>query len=423
MNKIESLVYGCVKNNYVIKTALRNLYQGFYDLLPDRESRFSRPPIVHENCFFGFHDCDPFSEDGSKVLSNRLTIPLRMPTEKDMLEVGYWAGERFSEWHKIGETVAWNYHKGCRLQWMPRQEHVIYNVFEQGALRSRISSLDGGETRLVSWPIDTVSHDGRWATSFSYGRLQSRMPGYGYVFGDEDAWLNEPVSRHTGLYLIDLLRDERKMLVDLATLQELYPDASMEGLTQFVTHTEFSYDNRYLAFLHRGYEGTRRVTRLMVYDLETDKIFVSPTSGMVSHFAWNRENGIVAYCRIEGIDSHVYFDTPEMDTWTRCAYPQINSDGHQHFVDADWFLTDTYPDRRRHSRLYKVNRRTGAVVLLADVKSPKEFVPPSDHEWWKCDLHPRCSADGRWISFDSIHTGVRSLCLMPNEGRLSAGGV
>ena len=134
---------------------------------------------------------------------------------------------------------------------------------------------------------------------------------------------------------------------------------------------------------------------------------------MVSHYHWNRENGLVAYCRMENIDSHVYFSSPEMKEWKRCGYPQLNSDGHHHFMDNDWFLVDTYPDKWRHAKLYKVNRKTDEVMLLADVKSPKAFVAPDGDHWWKCDLHPRCDRQGRWVSFDTVHTGVRSLCIMP----------
>ena len=104
-----------------------------------------------------------------------------------------------------------------------------------------------------------------------------------------------------------------------------------------------------------------------------------------------------------------------MKEWKRCGYPKLNSDGHHHFIDDDWFLVDTYPDKWRHVKLYKVNRKTDEVILLADAKSPKKFVSPSEHKHWMCDLHPRCSADGKWISFDSVHTGVRSLCIMKNE--------
>jgi hypothetical protein len=53
MNKIEEFVYTRVKNNYVLKNFLRNMYQGFYDLLPNYESKFAVTPLVKEDCFFG----------------------------------------------------------------------------------------------------------------------------------------------------------------------------------------------------------------------------------------------------------------------------------------------------------------------------------------------------------------------------------
>ena len=412
MNKIESFVYQRVKNNYIVKNLLRNIYQGFFDVLPRQASWFSISPIVREGYFFGFHDLDPFSQNPDKLLANRLLIPLRMPTQTDSLEVGLWGGKQFSEWHPLGETLAWNYHKGCRLQWLDAGS-AIYNVYEQSRLGARVVSLDGKLIRQLDWAIDTVAPNGRMATSFSYGRLQRNMPGYGYVFDDDDMVLEEYAPASTGLFLIDLETGKRELLLDLQTIANFQHESSMDGKMHFVTHTEFSYDNRYVSFLHRWYKGTSRNTRLIVYDLHTHKMMASPTSGMVSHYAWNRKNGIVAYCRVENVDSHVYFSSPDMIHWKRCAYPRLNSDGHQHFVDNDWFLVDTYPDKWRHVKLYLVNVKSDEVRLLADVDSPKRFVSPSELKHWKCDLHPRCSADGKWACFDSVHTGQRSLCIMP----------
>ena len=411
MNKIEAFIYGRVKNNYVLKDALRNIYQGFFDLLPNYESQFAHPPIVLEDCFFGFHDVKPFSRDNRLLLSNRLTIPLRMPTKDDVLEVGYWSGEKYSEWQKLGETHAWNYHKGCRLQWLD-ETHIIYNTSEGGGLNATISSIRDSEHRLITWPIDTVSPDGKWATSFSYGRLERQMPGYGYAVSDDESFSDEYIPESTGLYLIDLQKNERQMIVSLRQLAALQPVADMADKYHFVTHTEFSPDGRYVAFLHRWYKGTFQRTRLIVCNLKTKELYVSPTTGMVSHYVWNQSNGIVAYCRMEDIDSHVYFSDPSMREWKRCGYPKLNSDGHHHFIDDDTFVVDTYPDKYRHIKLWKVNVKTDEVSLLADVKSLKQFVNPDDDHNWKCDLHPRVSADGKFVSFDSTHTGRRSLCVM-----------
>lgn len=413
MNKLEAFVYKRVKNNYIIKNLLRNIYQGVYDLMPNYESKFTYKPIVHEGYFFGFHDVTPFSADSARLLSHHLLIPLRMPTEEDALEIGYFDGDNYQAWHKIAETHAWNYHKGARLQWVNQQE-VIFNDSVNHALVSKLVNIENGSVKTIDFPIDTVSYDGKFATSFSYARLQQNMPGYGYVVGDE-GYLDEDTPTTTGLFLVDLEHNTRSMLLSLKEISDFQHEPSMDGKMHFVTHTEFSFDNRYIAFLHRWYKGTSRNTRLIVYDRETKQMMASPTTGMVSHYAWNHLNGIVAYCRVENVDSHVYFSTPDMKEWKRCGYPQLNSDGHHHFIDDDWFLVDTYPDKWRHVKLYKVNRTTDEVVLIADAKSPKKFVSPSEHRHWKCDLHPRCSADGKWISFDSVHTGVRSLCVMKNE--------
>lgn len=411
MNKVESFVYHLVKNNYIIKNLLRNIYQSLYDILPDYESWFVSPPVVREGYFYGFHDTTPFCHDNSAILCNRLTIPLRMPDADDVLEVGMLSGKDYSVWKKIGETTAWNYHKGCRLQWVD-DRRCIFNIVDNGILKSKICGTDGQVLSVIDWPIDTVSHDGLWATSFSYGRLQHNMPGYGYAISDAEAFLDRETTADTGLYLIDVESNRRKMLVSLEQLSALRHEESMEGTMHFVTHTEFSADGRYVAFLHRWYKGTSRHTRLVVYDRETGNMHVSPTTGMVSHYAWNSRNGIVAYCRVENVDSHVYFDGPDMAEWRRCGYPQLNSDGHHHFIDDDTFVVDTYPDRRRHVRLYKVDITSGEVTLLADAKSPKRFVSPDEQHHWKCDLHPRCSRDGRLVSFDSVHTGKRALCVM-----------
>lgn len=411
MNKIEEFVYQRVKNNYVLKDAIRNIYQGFYDLLPNYDSKFSDEPIVLEDCYFGFHDVKSFSRDNSRLLSNRLSIPLRMPTKDDLLEVGFFTGDNYSNWHKLGETRAWNYHKGCRLQWVD-DDSVIFNICDDDVLKSCVCSVSSGEQRIVGWPIDSVSPDGRLATSFSYGRLEKLMPGYGYTVGDEDAHLEDCVPSSTGLYLVDLQTNERRLVLDLRTLSEIQPEAGMADTYHFVTHTEFSPDGRYVAFLHRWYKGTFQRTRLIVYDQDNGEVHVSPTTGMVSHFVWNSRNGIVAYCRMEDIDSHVFFFGPDMKEWKRCGYPKLNSDGHHHFIDDDTFVVDTYPDKYRHCKLWKVSVKTDEVTLLADVKSLKQYVNPDDNHNWKCDLHPRVSADGTLVSFDSTHTGKRSLCVM-----------
>lgn len=416
MNRIEKLIYDRVKSLPWLKYLLRNIYQSAFDILP-KQKEFSIAPIEYrEGYFFGFHDKTPFSENGDKLLANQLTIPLRMPMPNEKLNIGYFhinSGE-FVEFIKIGESLAWNYHKGCRLQWL-NNEKLIYNTANNGRLISKIISIESLNTKVINYPVDTVSADGEWATSFSYERLQELMPGYGYPYTD-NGFLEENSPLHTGLFVINLSTNKRELLLSLKVLAFDFKDnPKVQNSRHYVTHTEFSPDGRYISFLHRWTNDDirDRTSRLVIYDLKMKNYFALPTDGMVSHYQWNQQNQIVAYCKVDGLDSHVLFNVPDVNNYKVIANRILNSDGHQSFINNNNFVTDTYPDRFRMAKLFKVNIENSAVQLLASMHSPKKFQTRDFKKHIACDLHPRVSGDGNYICFDSVRTGKRSICLMP----------
>lgn len=418
MNKIERLVYDAVKSSPAVKFVLRNLYQGLFDLLPTPKNYFVGAHSVRENHFFGFHDCSPFSADESRLLAYATHIPVRMPRQEETLGIGYFdldADGTMGEYHQIAESKAWNYHKGCRLQWLDAQ-HVIFNSADAaGHAISCIVGLDGTERRLHH-PIDTVSADGTLATSFSYERLNIHMPGYGYEYVTDGGCLEDFAPTETGLFLMDTTTGERRML---RSLRELAAQVGLAGdatYQHYVTHSEFSPDGRYVSFLHRwiGSDYRKRHSRMVVVDLENDKQYVLPTLDMVSHYIWNRQHQIIAYCSVAEGSAHVLFDIPS------CQYQpimlgQINDDGHQSMKGDHSFVTDAYPDRRRMASLRMIDIPTQTSILLARVFSPRKFQTRDFHKHIGCDLHPRVSPSGRFVCFDTAFTGHRSLCVMKLE--------
>ena len=411
MNSIEKWVYDIVKGNPKLKKFIRNAYQSLFDILPDKKDFSINPIETKEGYFFGFHDVSPFSNDEKYILSNKLEIPLRMPEQGDALTVGYW-NQDFSEFTAVRQTFAWNYHKGCRLQWRGNNtKEFIFNNTVKDHLGANICSLDQSEIVEIDYPIDTVSPDGRYAASFSYERLNRYMPGYGYLLSDS-AFFEEPNSEHTGLFLIDLENNERKLILSLRQLAAIRPEPTMKNANHYVTHTEFSPDGKKIAFLHRWTfdDPAKRWTRLITCDLDGSNIYVSPTSGMVSHYVWDKDYGILAYCQIEGKDGHYLFSDFTMQTYRRVA-KELNSDGHQSFVPSKKMFI-TYPDRRRRAKLFLVEIETDRVYEIANIKSPKEFQPPTVEKHWTCDLHPRVSPSGKYVCFDSVYTGKRALSIM-----------
>lgn len=411
MNKIESLVYSFVKKNQRLKNVMRNIYQSFFDLLPRKSEFFADVYDYKENYFFGFHDVSPFSSDNSKVLANHLLFDLRMPKQNDSIEVGFFSfdGSSLGDYHKISESYAWNYHKGCRLQWL-NDKQVIFNTFDNG-LCSKIIDIDSLEENEIRYPIDSVSHNGNYATSFSYERLQKFMPGYGYDY-DDCGFCNENAPKDTGLFLIDLKKNERQMLLSLNQLSvDIDPQFEKQ---HYVTHSEFSRDGRFVSCLHRYITDDieNRWTRLVVFNLETRKYFFLPTQGMVSHYVWNSKNQIIAYCRIDGIDRHVVFNIPDVDDYKIVAQNALNSDGHQSVIDDNMFVTDTYPDKYRMNSIFKVDILNDTVKQICNVYSPKTFQTKNSYKHIACDLHPRCSSEGRYVCFDSPRTGKRAVYVM-----------
>ncbi len=414
MNKFERIVYDFLKKEPKIKLFVRNIYQSIFDLIPNKMNYFINPPICKEGYFFGFHDISPFSNNDDFILSNKLEIPLRMPKINDPLTVGFW-NKNLQKYNVIGQSFAWNYHKGCRLQWLDSEKKIlIYNTSKNNKAISICYDITTREETEIGYPIDSTSNDGNWATSFSYERLNKLMPGYGYDI-DDDGYLQNHLPEETGLFLINIKSNQQKLILSLKRLVETSIDISMKDAKHFVTHTLFSPDGEYIAFLHRWIHNDvqKRYSRLITCKKDGTDIHIAPTDGMVSHFVWNKSNGLIVYCRINNRDGHYLFGDNKLDSPKAIALNKLTSDGHQHFInDSKKFVTDTYPDRRRYAKLFIVDLETQEAKRILEVKSFRKFRSSHWSKHWACDLHPRVNNAGDVVCFDSVHTGKRAMCFM-----------
>lgn len=419
MNRLESLIYSLVRKNPAAKQFIRNMYQDFFDFLPRRKEFYAKDIVFRENFFFGFHDITPFSEDETKLLANHNLFDLRMPSNKEGLQIGFFdlKDGQLGQFHMIGESFAWNYHKGCRLQWFDKNS-VIYNTVVDSKLGAKILDISTGETKSIVFPIDAIYNGGNtsMATSFSYERLERCMPGYGYIYKD-DGKLNEAAPNDSGLFLVDLKTQSYQLIVSLAELANTVDSSYMKGFLHFVTHSEFSKDGRYISFLYRRIPSSgdymKRYTKIMVYDLKECKLIELPTQESGSHYVWNHKNQIIASCIIGGKSCHVLYDMNDISNYKIIAGDILNSDGHQSFVSDSIFVTDTYPDKYRMAKIFKVNMEKQSVKLLVSVYSPKQFQTKNFKCHIACDLHPRVSPSGKYLCFDSPRTGKRGLYIMP----------
>jgi len=418
MNKIEEIVYHALYSHPKLKLLVRNLYQGAFDFLPRKKNYFSGEYDIKEGFFFGFHDVLPFSSDETKVLVCKVPFDFRMPKANEGMELGYldFNNGKLGDFHKLGITYAWNWHKGCRLQWL-NEKQVIFNNAVDDIIVSSIVNIETNESYNLPYPIDSVyfSKDECVATTFSYGRLQMCMPGYGYPYSDE-SFLKEKTPSETGLFLMDLKSGERKLIVPVSLLVERFGKIDAEKYYHYVTHTEFSKDGRYISFLYRrmevGGDINKRVTMILVYDRKTEELILLPTQVSGSHYVWNGKHQIIASCIIDNKSCHVLYDMKNVEHYKIIKPDVLNQDGHQSFLNDDIFITDTYPDKWRQCQLYKVDINTQNIEKILSINTPKQFMSKTVYNYIDCDLHPRISPSGRYVCCDICSTKKRSLLVM-----------
>ena len=194
----------------------------------------------------------------------------------------------------------------------------------------------------------------------------------------------------------------------------------MEGAYHFISHALFSPSGDRFLFLHRWVKGDLRSrrSRLMTMDIRGQHLHLFPTDGMASHMAWRGNDQVLAYCSVEGQDGYVLFDD-RTERFQRLGQGVLPSDGHPSFLRGTGasetlsrLVTDTYPDRSRRSSLLLYDMERNNRLLMGQFRHPKQFASADPHKNWRCDLHPRPDRKGRLVCFDSVHTGVRSLCTM-----------
>ena len=153
----------------------------------------------------------------------------------------------------------------------------------------------------------------------------------------------------------------------------------------------------------------RNTTSLTVNRDGADLRRCFPDGWAGSHFDWLDGDNLMitaaydakAYC-------HVLF-TVGQDNYRRLGNGLLDYDGHGTFSpDGRWMVTDTYPQGKlREQKLYLMDMRTEATLPLGRFVEPPKF---TGH--WRCDLHPRWSADSTLLTVDSIHNGDRKIYML-----------
>lgn len=397
----------------MLKRIAKKSYQYLNWLLNRRDytlsSTFPPTPIRSNEgseSFFGYYDKCPESPSGAHIIFQEASGESRQrpdPTVAVEVVLMETATKRVAA--RL-PSHAYNWQQGTKLQWLS-DVRFIFNDYDPEADRY-VAKLYDIESHTVVRRFDTPIYDcfaEEFALTLNYDRLARLAPDYGY-FNRMNRAMNVVEIENDGVFYLNLQTGKVRLLVSLAELASVAPRESMRDAAHSVNHLMISPDGTRALAIHRWYRYGQRFDRLIVIASNgrpTPKILAD--SDMVSHCFWIDTRTVLGYLRgNDDCDAYWFIDviSGAMHRFSSDALAMYG-DGHPH-VRGDWFVTDTYPDKGRMQHLLYCNWKSGEIRKLGEFFHGFAF----DGET-RCDLHPRLSADGRRVFFDSVFRGRRRL--------------
>lgn len=400
--------------------------------------------------FFGYFDKPSMSADNSKLLAHKVDFKSRAIRAEDVCTVGYFDLVS-GAWNSLAQTQALNWQQGSQLQWMGPDYHqkIIFNTREEDHYAARIQDIQTGESVLLKDPIYALLPEGKQALGVNFER-HAFCRAYHYE-GIRNEVYNQPVHEDDGIYLIDLETKKRNLVIATSLMARYRLPYRAQGLPHWLEHVQPNPSGSHFLFYHRFGKGERFVTRLCSARLDGSDLHVYPSMVNYTHACWLSDTEICVWAQPRKTIKDVY--TFELNKQNRLALgvskvlqgfkarrqrvpqgasprvleplPRVGNyftyhlgsdargcligeahlpDGHPtSFGDGRMIITDTYQDQDSQRHLYVLDRKRMQRVWLGSVYSSLNDTP------WRCDLHPRVSRDGKFLSIDSSHQDYRSM--------------
>jgi len=384
---------------------------------------------------FGYYDRNPFSHDNRYHLAIKFDQQKRIPKPGEKATVGIIRLET-KKFIPIAETEAWCHQQGSMTQWLPQKpEQFIFNDFineDMGkwAPISRVYDIKGNHIRDYDYPVYIISPDGKYAATLNFSRIPRR--GYSYARAPLPQDKNLPDVEQEGLYLLDLETGDRQLVLNYKTILN-HPrgtgqkssnlSQSSQSYYHWMNHISFNVDGTRMMLLHRYQRPLGKwKTDLWSCKLDGSDVMCSFSHKWwskwgVSHQLWGRTPREIL------VDGKLkWYSYPKYWVFNELTGPEeptliskgTHYSGHLNFSpDFRWILGDTYP----HYCTQYLNLTN---VATQNAYNIGRFYHSSKQKGdYRCDLHPRWSDNGRFISVDSIHKGERNIFILDFEFKLT----
>lgn len=352
--------------------------------------------------FFGYYDKSPINEKGIIAFHRTLYATKNKPCANKTIEIVV----RNADGTELvaGKSSSYTWQQGSRTQWL-NDELLIYNVFDEGRYKSCVFSVSQKKmVKTFDYPVQD-SFGTNFFLSINHRRLMSVSPDYGYrnlpLYSVRE--LKDLIN--DGIWKVDYTSGDGKLIVTLKDVVECEHEPLFEESIHTVNHVMINKTGDKFIFIHRFYQGKRKVDRLLLFD--GNKLKVLASEKMVSHCCWFDNDTVFGYLRHGGKDGFFFINVNTGEV-TLCEELTMlgNGDGHPSCY-GNKIVVDTYPDKSRMQHLVMFDNEKKSVVELLEIFHGLKYMYET-----RCDLHPRFAVDGNGVFFDSVYKDKRTLCFI-----------
>jgi len=416
-----------LKTNNISKISFKfRDYKKGETLCPIKIISPSDAPYMHT-----FYDVSPFSPNGRYIALSKLPYQYKSPPFGDKAEVCIIDLEEQNIF-TVYATKAWAHQLGTNVQWGNDNKHVYTNDWiNKEAVCVRIN-IETGETKAFTGSMYHIAPDASEVVGFPPDVINVTQMGYGTPENPE----NPPHSftgapNDFGLFKIDLVSNEKSLIVPLSNYKVEYSGEDFEGSTTYLFHTKYNPQGNRIMQVARCLRPGKRAWNPSIYTFDPNGNDFTKT---ISHKQWNQGgNHPNWHPDGERIIMNLY-PKKELDTEDYCfvIFNQDGTDmkrlskhsggGHPSVTpDTKWLVTDAYTRQRQY-----VNERGEVKIRLIDLVSDEEealcyvYTPPSNvYGVLRNDPHPVWSRDYKKILFCGTPKGKREIFLADLESVLS----
>jgi len=122
---------------------------------------------------FWFFGLEQFDVSGRYALGMKVYFQNRAVEATDKADMGIIDLQNGNKWTRIGESTAWNWQQGNRLQWRPHSDEILWNdrASDGSHFITQVYNFKTGARRTLPRPIYTLSPDGRYALTHDFERM------------------------------------------------------------------------------------------------------------------------------------------------------------------------------------------------------------------------------------------------------------